>query len=184
MRNNFADISKTVHETAQPVFLTKNGYGDMVVLSMEAFENLQFESEVYFKLQEAEREAELTEQRYSSKDVLKAMKALLEGNRLYKLEYLPVARKDMLEIVRYISRELQNPDAADRLAGELVNAVEGVLLFPYATPTYQPIRPLKHEYRKILVQNYLMFYWVDEEKKLVTVARVVYAKRDYGRLLE
>ena len=46
LRNNFADISKTVHETAQPVFLTKNGYGDMVVLSMEAFENLQFESEV------------------------------------------------------------------------------------------------------------------------------------------
>nr|WP_270435467.1 type II toxin-antitoxin system Phd/YefM family antitoxin [Butyricicoccus sp. TM115-253] len=44
LRNNFADISKTVHETAQPVFLTKNGYGDMVVLSMEAFENLQFES--------------------------------------------------------------------------------------------------------------------------------------------
>lgn len=103
---------------------------------------------------------------------------------MYKLEYLPVARKDMLEIVRYISRELQNPDAADRLAGELVNAAEGVLLFPYATPTYQPIRPLKHEYRKILVQNYLVFYWVDEEKKLVTVARVVYAKRDYGRLLE
>ena len=63
LRNNFADISKTVHETAQPVFLTKNGYGDMVVLSMEAFENLQFESEVYFKLQEAEKEAELTDQR-------------------------------------------------------------------------------------------------------------------------
>ena len=78
-RNNFADISRTVHETAQPVFLTKNGYGDMVVLSMEAFENLQFESEVYFKLQEAEREAEMTEQRYSSKDVLKAMKAVIGG---------------------------------------------------------------------------------------------------------
>ena len=103
---------------------------------------------------------------------------------MYKLEYLPVARKDMLEIVRYISGELQNPDAADRLAVELVDAAESVLTFPYATPAYQPIRPLKHEYRKILFQNYLMFYWVDEEKKLVTVARVVYAKRDYGRLLE
>lgn len=74
LRNNFAEISKTVHETKQPVFLTKNGFGDMVVLSMEAFENLQFESEIYFKLQEAEREARTTEQRYSSKDVLKAMK--------------------------------------------------------------------------------------------------------------
>ena len=55
LRNNFADISKTVHETAQPVFLTKNGYGDMVVLSMDAFENLQFESEVYCRRQNEKR---------------------------------------------------------------------------------------------------------------------------------
>ena len=79
LRNNFAEISKTVHETAQPVFLTKNGYGDMVVLSMEAFENLQFESEIYFKLQAAERKAELSSERYSSKDVLKAMKDAIGG---------------------------------------------------------------------------------------------------------
>lgn len=80
LRNNFADISRIVHETSQPVFLTKNGYGDMVVLSMEAFEKLQFESEVYFKLQEAEREAALTEERFSSKDILKDMKSLLGGD--------------------------------------------------------------------------------------------------------
>lgn len=79
LRNNFADISKTVHETAKPVFLTKNGYADMVVLSMESYENLQFESDVYFKLQEAEREAEMTDQRYSSKEVLKAMKEAIGG---------------------------------------------------------------------------------------------------------
>lgn len=78
LRNNFADISKTVHETKQPVFLTKNGYGDMVVLSMEAYENLQFESEVYFKLKEAEHEAETNNTRYSSKDVLKTLKAITE----------------------------------------------------------------------------------------------------------
>ncbi len=79
LRNNFADISKTVHETAQPVFLTKNGYGDMVVMSMEAFEKLQFESEVYFKLKAAEHKAELTGKRFSSKDVLKAMKYAFHG---------------------------------------------------------------------------------------------------------
>lgn len=79
LRNNFAEISKTVHETAQPIFLTKNGYGDMVVLSMEAFENMQFESEIYFKLQEAEREAELCDKRFSSKEVLAAMKDAIGG---------------------------------------------------------------------------------------------------------
>ena len=82
LRNNFAEISKTVHETAQPVFLTKNGYGDMVVLSMEAFENLQFESEIYFKLQAAERKAELSSERYSSKDVLKAMMDAIGGSKV------------------------------------------------------------------------------------------------------
>lgn len=79
LRNNFADISKTVHETAQPVFLTKNGYGDMVVLSMEAYENLQFDSEVFLKLQEAEREAAITDKRYSSKEVLKALRDVIGG---------------------------------------------------------------------------------------------------------
>ena len=73
LRNHFADISKTVHETMQPVFLTKNGYGNMVVLSMEAFQNMQFESEVYFKLLETEREANHTSIRYTSKDIFDAM---------------------------------------------------------------------------------------------------------------
>lgn len=103
---------------------------------------------------------------------------------MYKLEYLPVAQKDMLEIVRYISKALNNSDAADRLATELIEAAESVLPFPYASPVYTPVRPLKHEYRKQFVQNYIMFYWVDEEKKRVTIARVVYAKRDYKQLLE
>ena len=79
LRNNFADISRIVHETEQPVFLTKNGYGDMVVLSMEAFEKLQFESEVYFKLQEAEREAEINKERFSSKDILRDMRLVIGG---------------------------------------------------------------------------------------------------------
>ncbi len=79
LRNNFADISKTVHETQQPVFLTRNGYGDMVVMSMEAYENLRFESEVYSKLAEAEREAEMTDARFSSKDVLAAMRKAARG---------------------------------------------------------------------------------------------------------
>ena len=79
LQDNPAEISKTVHGTAQPVLLTKNGYGDMVVLSMETFVNMQFESEVYFKLLEAEREAEFTNKRYSSKEVLNAMKEAI-GN--------------------------------------------------------------------------------------------------------
>ena len=41
---------------------------------------------------------------------------------MYNLEYLPVARQDMIDIVRYIGRELNNPKAAERMAVELIDA--------------------------------------------------------------
>ena len=41
LRNSFADISRTVHETREPVILTKNGYGDMVVMSYEEYHSIQ-----------------------------------------------------------------------------------------------------------------------------------------------
>ena len=58
LRNNFADISKTVHETEQPVFLTKNGYGDMVIMSMEAYEEKMQLLDAYAKLDAAEQQVE------------------------------------------------------------------------------------------------------------------------------
>lgn len=54
---------------------------------------------------------------------------------------------------------------------------------PYKHGVYFPLRPLKHEYRKLLVDNYVMFYYVDESKKLITIARVIYAKRDLDKIL-
>ena len=77
LRNNFADISKIVHQSQQPVFLTKNGYGDMVVMSMETFEDMKFESDIYSKLQEAEKQAFLTGKRFSSKDVFEEIQKLI-----------------------------------------------------------------------------------------------------------
>lgn len=77
LRNNFADISRIVHETEEPIFLTKNGYGDMVVMSMEAYERKLFESEVYFKLKEAELEAQTTDKRYSHKEIFDELRAKL-----------------------------------------------------------------------------------------------------------
>lgn len=78
LRNNFADLSKTVHETGQPIFLTKNGYGDMVLMSMEAYENRQFESEIYDKLLVAEQQAEYETKRYSMDEVLTSLDDIIE----------------------------------------------------------------------------------------------------------
>jgi prevent-host-death family protein len=79
LRNNFADISKTVHESTEPVFLTKNGYGDMVVMSMPAYEAKQFESEIYLKLKEAELEAKGTDKRLSHEEVFSGLRKRIAG---------------------------------------------------------------------------------------------------------
>ena len=75
LRNNFAEISRMVHETQEPVFLTKNGYGNMVVMSIEAYENKQFESEIFHKLKEAQLEAGSTKMRYSHKEVFSGLRS-------------------------------------------------------------------------------------------------------------
>lgn len=100
---------------------------------------------------------------------------------LYKLEYLPAARKDILDIVKYISQKLANPDAAERLATAFIEKSESLKQMPYINPVYTPIRPLRHEYRRAIVGNYRILYWIDEQKQLITVARIVYSKRDFER---
>lgn len=102
---------------------------------------------------------------------------------MYELEYLPIARQDMVEIVTYISHKLHNPTAAEKLAEDMVLAAERLTSFPYVGATYIPPKPLQREYRKLNVKNYIMLYWVDEEAKKASITRVIYARRDYSKLL-
>ncbi len=77
VRNNFTDISTMVHKINESILITKNVCDEMVSMGMEAFEDLDFESKVYFKLSEAEMEGAMTSERFFSKDVLKAMKEFM-----------------------------------------------------------------------------------------------------------
>jgi len=56
LRNNFTMISETVHSDDEPVFLTKNGVGDMVVMSLDHYERQLARLELYQKLSEAQDE--------------------------------------------------------------------------------------------------------------------------------
>ncbi len=80
LRNNFAEISRLVHDGNGPVFLTKNGYGDMVVMSVEDFDNISHAYEVHHKIAAAEREAERTEKWYTPEETLNAMRDAMRGD--------------------------------------------------------------------------------------------------------
>lgn len=56
LRNNSNEISEFCRGTREPVFITKNGVGDMVVMSVETYERQQAQLELYAKLGEAEVE--------------------------------------------------------------------------------------------------------------------------------
>ena len=78
LRNKFAEISKIVHENQEPIFLTKNGNGDMVVMSMEEYERLSFEHEIHLKLLEAEIQAAQNKTRFSHDEVFAELRGKLE----------------------------------------------------------------------------------------------------------
>ena len=47
LRDNYNEISTFCHENAEPVFITKNGQGDLAVMSIETYERLNGKSELY-----------------------------------------------------------------------------------------------------------------------------------------
>ena len=55
---NTAKISELCPRTNEPVFITKNGYGDMVLMSMETYEKNMLMLDVYAKIAQAEKEIE------------------------------------------------------------------------------------------------------------------------------
>ena len=79
LRNNFAEISRAVHETREPIILTKNGYGDMVVLSYEEYQKVQYEMMVARELRAAELEAETTAERFTHEEVMRDIRAKIKA---------------------------------------------------------------------------------------------------------
>jgi len=103
---------------------------------------------------------------------------------MYNIEYLPIARQDIEAIVLYISGQLKAPQAALDLLDALEHAILLLSEFPYAHSVYRPKARLEEEYRLLPVKNYAVFYTVSEQKKLVEIRRVLYAKMDLDRVIK
>lgn len=79
LRNKYPEVEKIVMEQQQPVFLTKNGYGSMVVMSMEQYAALT--EGVEAKLDEADAMAKLDETRLSHEEVFGNVRAHIRGKK-------------------------------------------------------------------------------------------------------
>jgi prevent-host-death family protein len=80
LRNNFNFISETCHKEGEPVFITKNGQGDLVVMSHAYYEKQQALIELYQKLAVAEKESlDPAVEKREHKDVMKKLRGRING---------------------------------------------------------------------------------------------------------
>ena len=99
-------------------------------------------------------------------------------SEIYEVKITTQAREQMAEIVDYISHELYAPDAAKNLLDKMESSIMALSEFP---ERYQLIdeEPWRTEgIRKIVVKNFLVYYWIDNAEKKVQVTAVIYEKRN------
>lgn len=77
LRNKFPEIEDLVIREGEPVFLTKNGYGSMVVMSLEKYSELTDEIEI--KLDEADKAADSSDARYTHNEVFSRVRGKISG---------------------------------------------------------------------------------------------------------
>jgi len=79
LRNQTRDIASLCHEQDEPVFLTTNGEGDLVVMSIEHYERLRARVELFGKLGVAQAQAASGEKGFTHTQVMRKLRQRLHG---------------------------------------------------------------------------------------------------------
>lgn len=105
------------------------------------------------------------------------------GNK-YEIKVTRQALEQMREIAHYISYDLMAPEAAENLLDDLKASILKLSVLPKKYPLIEE-EPWRSEgVRKIVVKNFLVYYWIDEEYNKVQVTAVIYSKRDQIKQLK
>ena len=99
-------------------------------------------------------------------------------NKEYEVKVTRQALEQMRAILHYISYDLMAPEAAENLLNDLKVAIMKLAAFPsrHALIEEEPWR--SEGIRKIVVKNFLVYYWIDDKCNKVQVTAVIYSKRD------
>ena len=103
---------------------------------------------------------------------------------IYDVKITKQAKEQMARIVDYISNELFAPEAAIHLLDKLENSIMALEKFPerYHLIDEEPWR--SEGIRKIVVNNFFVYYWINTQSRKVHVTAVIYEKRDQLKQLK
>ena len=92
----------------------------------------------------------------------------------YRIIYLPIADSDLVAIGDALT---EYPGKAKRLFREIERKIKLLEDLPYLWPEY----PYKPEYRRMVLEDHLIFYTVDENEKCIKIYRVLYDRRNISK---
>ena len=99
----------------------------------------------------------------------------------YKLRYLPIFSDDLFEVASYISNQLNNPQAAEKLVNDVEKAILERLKMSLSFEPFKSKKKRKDIYYRIYVGNYTIFYVVIDD--VMEVRRILYSSRDFDNLI-
>lgn len=105
------------------------------------------------------------------------------SNSIFNLMFTPIANEDLEQIYQYIFEKLYAEKAASNLLDKIETNIMRLKEFPFSGSFVSDEVLRKKGYRKLIVDNYIVFYLVDEVKKIVIVMRVLYGAQDYSNIL-
>ena len=101
----------------------------------------------------------------------------------YSLYIYPQAAKDLENIFDYICNELHNPAAAYGQIDDFAKALETVCFMPLSCPLVNNEYTKERNLRKLIVNNYIVFYRAKEETERIEVLRVLYGMMNFKDIL-
>ena len=101
----------------------------------------------------------------------------------YDIEITKPAENDLREIGRYISNELLETDRALKVVDKIANAIFKLEEMPLRYSIVSDDKLASQGIRNFIIDNYIVFYIVNEKNKLVTIIRVLYKRRDWVNIL-
>lgn len=96
----------------------------------------------------------------------------------YEVKITSQAQEQMAEIVDYISHELFAPEAAEHLLDKMESSIMALSAFPERNQLIEEEPWKTYGIRKIVVNNFLVYYWIDEAEEKVQITAVIYSKRN------
>lgn len=101
----------------------------------------------------------------------------------YKVLVSKSYQRDLKEIIHYISHNLDAPFTAHNFLDSIQDTVNSLKIMPYRYPLVKDIYLSKKGFRKCLVKNYIIFYKVDEDRKIIQVHRILHSKQNWLEIL-